>query len=117
MRFKDYGRKPKLRKVYVQSKGLLIVAVDIGKTTHTACFGTQKAVISHKFAFNHNRYGFSTFEKHIRSLRLKSKCKRFLVGMEPSGLYWYALYKQQWFPDGFYSLSGFRCNIQVIIFF
>jgi transposase len=94
MRFKDYGRNPKLRKVYVQSEGLLLVGVDIGKASHTACFGTNQKVISAKFEFHHNRAGFTAFEKRIRSLRFKSKSKRVLVGMEPSGLYWYALYER-----------------------
>jgi transposase len=94
MRFKDYGRNPKLRKPFVQSEGLLIVGVDIGKSKHTACFGTNIKVISRQFDFKHCRQGFTAFEKRIRSLRFKSKSKRVLVGMEPSGLYWYALYER-----------------------
>lgn len=92
MRFKDYGRNPKLRKVFVESERLLIVGVDIGKASHTACLGTRHKVLIRKFNFAHSRAGFSAFEKRIRSLRFKSKSKRVLVGMEPSGLYWYALY-------------------------
>ena len=94
MRFKDYGRNPKLRKVYVQTEGLLIVGVDIGKAKHTACFGTHHKVTSRQFDFPHSRQGFTAFEKRIRSLRFKAKCQRVLVGMEPSGLYWYALYER-----------------------
>lgn len=94
MRFKDYGRNSRLRKAYVQTKGLLMVGVDIGKSKHTACFGTQQCIISRQFDFHHNRHGFTSFEKQIRSLRFKTKCNRVLVGMEPSGLYWYALYER-----------------------
>lgn len=94
MRFKDYGRNPKLRKAYVLTPALLMIGVDIGKAKHTACFGTQQQIISLKFEFDHSRQGFAAFEKRIRSLRFKSKCKRVLVAMEPSGLYWYALYER-----------------------
>ncbi len=36
MRLKNYGRNFKLREVYVQTPGLLMVGVDIGKSCHTA---------------------------------------------------------------------------------
>ena len=92
MRFKDYGRKSKLRKAYVQSPGLLMVGVDIGKASHSACFGTKTGAVAAKFDFAHNRQGFDTFERAVRKLRFKTKSKRVLIGMEPSGLYWYSLY-------------------------
>ena len=53
MRFKDYGPNPKLRKAFVQTKGMLIVGIDIGKAKHMACFGTQHKIISGHFDFRH----------------------------------------------------------------
>ena len=94
MRFKDYGRNSKLRKVYVQTPGLLMVGVDIGKNCHTACFGTQNSILAKKFEFANSKDGFKNFERTIRTLRFKAKCQRVLIGMEPSGLYWYGLYER-----------------------
>jgi transposase len=94
MRLKDYGRNSKLRKVYVQSPGVLMVGVDIGKASHSACFGTKTGTVAAKFDFAHSREGFDKFERTIRKLRFKTKSKRVLIGMEPSGIYWYNLYER-----------------------
>ncbi len=45
MRLIYYGRNSKLRKVYVQIPGLLMVGVDIGKGSHSACFGTKTGAV------------------------------------------------------------------------
>lgn len=42
MRLKDYGRNFKLRKIYVQTSGLLMGGVDIGKSCHMACMKDLK---------------------------------------------------------------------------
>lgn len=34
------------------------------------------------------------FEEAIRKNMFRNKCKRVLIAMEPSGLYWYALYNR-----------------------
>lgn len=94
MRLKDYGRKPKLRKEFVNNPMLLIVGVDIGKSSHSACFGTNSTVSSKKFDFKNSRDGFKKFEFNIRKMRKTAKCKQVLIGMEPSGLYWYGLYER-----------------------
>ena len=41
MRHKDYGRKPALRKEFVQNPYLLTIGVDLSKGFHSACFGTN----------------------------------------------------------------------------
>jgi len=94
MRLKDYGRNPQKRKAYVQQKGLLMVGVDISKNKHDACFGTMDTNIRRKMTFSHNREGFSHFEMTIREAMFKAKCRRVLIGMEPSGIYWYALFER-----------------------
>ena len=45
MRLKDYGRSPEKRKEFLQQPGLLIVGIDVSKAKHTACIGTQAAVL------------------------------------------------------------------------
>jgi transposase len=94
MRLKDYGRNPEKRKAYVQQKGLLMVGIDISKDKHDACIGTVDTTIQRKLTFSHCREGFSHFEKTIRKSMFKAKCRRVLIAMEPSGIYWYALYER-----------------------
>jgi transposase len=94
VRLKDYGRNPNHRKVYVQSKGLLMIGVDIGKSSHSACFGTKTGTVAAKFEFTHDRAGFDQFERAIRQWRFTTQSKRVLIGMEPSGIYWYSLYER-----------------------
>jgi len=93
MRLKDYGRNPRKRKEYVQQSGLLLIGVDISKTKHDACIGTKTGIIQRKLTFTHTREGFRMFENTIRKTMFKYKCKRVLIAMEPSGIYWYALYE------------------------
>jgi len=94
MRLKDYARNLEKRKVYVQQPGLLLIGVDISKTKHDACIGIKNEVIQRKLTFAHSREGFQMFEKAIRKNMFKAKCRRVLIGMEPSGIYWYALYER-----------------------
>lgn len=94
MRLKDYGRNPTKRKVYVQQPSLLLIGVDISKAKHDACIGTKNGTIQRKITFAHSREGFQMFEKMIRQSMFKAKCRRVLIAMEPSGIYWYALYER-----------------------
>lgn len=94
MRLKDYGRKPALRKEFVQNPELLTIGVDISKGSHSACFGTKSRVLTKKFDFTNSRDGFYKFESNIRTLCKRHACKQVLIGMEPSGLYWYGLYER-----------------------
>ena len=94
MRLKDYGRKPALRKEFVQNPALLTIGVDISKGSHSACFGTKSRILTQKFDFANSREGFHKFESKIRSLCQHNACKQVLIGMEPSGLYWYGLYER-----------------------
>lgn len=94
MRLKDYGRKPALRKEFVQNPDLLTIGIDVSKDSHSACFGTKSMVLSKKFEFHNSREGFQKFEHNIRNLSKRNACKQVLIGMEPSGLYWYGLYER-----------------------
>ncbi len=72
----------------------MMVGVDISKNKHDACIGTMDATLQRKLTFPHNREGFQLFEKTIRKWMFKAHCHRVLIGMEPSGIYWYALYER-----------------------
>ena len=52
------------------------------------------AVIQRKLTFPHSREGFSYFEKNNRKARFQAKCCKVLISMEPSGVYWYALFER-----------------------
>ena len=94
MRLKEYGRNPKTRKVYIQQPGLLIVGVDVSKAKHSACIGTQTDVSCRKLNFTHSREGFKLFEQTLRDQLVKNSCRRPLIAMEPSGIYWQGLYER-----------------------
>ncbi|MCJ7538371.1 MAG: transposase [Desulfobacterales bacterium] len=94
MRLKDYGRNPIKRKVYIQQPGLLLIGIDISKAKHDVYIGTQNGIIQRKITFAHSREGFQMFENTIRKSMPKAKFRRVLITMEPSGIYWHALYER-----------------------
>lgn len=93
MRLKDYGRNTKKRKEYIQQAGLLLIGVDVSKAKHDACIGTLDSVKA-RIRFRNANDGFKRFEDAIRKNIFRNKCRRVIVAMEPSGLYWYALYNR-----------------------
>jgi transposase len=92
MRLTEYGRTPQKRKAYVQQSDLLLVGVDVSKAKHSACMGTQTGMSCRKLEFTHTREGFQLFEHTLRNHLDKNHCRRMLIAMEPSGIYWQALY-------------------------
>jgi transposase len=94
MRLKEYGREPQKRKAYVQQSDLLLVGVDVSKAKHSACLGTQRGISCRKLEFTHTREGFALFEQTLRDHLVKTNCRRTLIAMEPSGIYWQALYER-----------------------
>lgn len=92
MRLKEYARTPQKRKAYVQQPGLLLVGVDVSQAKHSACLGTQTGITCRKLAFTHSREGFQRFEQTLRDCLVKNNCRRLLIAMEPSGIYWQGLY-------------------------
>jgi hypothetical protein len=44
-----------------------MVGVDIGKSCHTACFGTQNSILAKKFEFANLKDGFKNFERTIQA--------------------------------------------------
>jgi transposase len=94
MRLTEYGRDPHKRKAYVHQPDLLLVGVDVSKAKHNACLGTQTIISCRKLEFTHTREGFQRFEQTLRNHLVKTRCQRLLIAMEPSGIYWQALYER-----------------------
>lgn len=94
MRLKDYARHQKKRKEFVQQPHLLMIGVDVSKAKHDAYLGTQTEILCRKCSFSHNRDGFRFFEQKIRESLRTTQCKQALIAMEPSGIYWLALYEK-----------------------
>jgi transposase len=92
MRLPEYGRKPHTRKAYVQQPDLLMVGVDVSKAKHNACLGTQIGIGRRKLEFTHTREGIERFEQILKQQLVKNACRHVLIAMEPSGIYWQALY-------------------------
>src|SRR5919198_5665851 len=94
MRLPEYGRDPQKRKEYVHQPDLLLVGVDVSKAKHNACLGTQRGISCRKLEFTHTREGFQLFERTLKTHLAKTNCQRLLIAMEPSGIYWQALYER-----------------------
>lgn len=94
MRLKDYARNHNKRKEYIGQPDLLLIGIDVSKDKHDACVGRVGGVIRKKLEFKNSRAGFKFFEETVRQLLFQQKCRRVLIGMEPSGLYWYGLYER-----------------------
>ncbi len=88
MKLQDYGRCQKKRNLFVKQTDLLLVGVDISKAKHDACF----ARTNRSLTFTNSREGFKKFDLVVRQTLEKTCCKRILIAMEPSGLYWQGLY-------------------------
>lgn len=94
MRLQEYARNPNKRKAYVQQPGLLLVGVDVSQANHSACIGTQTRISRRKREFTHTHEGFRMFETVLNREIAKNTCCRVLIAMEPSGIYWLALYER-----------------------
>jgi len=94
MRVHEYGRNSNKRKEYVHQPDLLLVGVDVSKAKHNACLGTQTTMSCRKLEFTHTREGFRRFEQALKVHLVKNGRQHILIAMEPSGIYWQALYER-----------------------
>jgi transposase len=69
-----------------------MVGVDVSKAKHNACLGTQIGISRRKLEFTHTREGIERFEQTLKQQLIKNACQHVLIAMEPSGIYWQALY-------------------------
>jgi len=56
--------------------------------------GTQTTLSCRKFECTHPREGFQRFAQTLKAHLVKNRCQRLLSALEPSGIYWHALYER-----------------------
>lgn len=71
----------------------MVIGVDVGSENHYARAFTNRGIeLSRKpFKFRNDESGFETFENWAVTLMNKNGMKVLMVGMEPTGHYWYSL--------------------------
>jgi transposase len=72
----------------------LIVAIDIGGYEHHARAFDWRGIEQQKkaFKFKNDRYGFESFLSWIERIQWMSGFTEVMVGLEPTGHYWFALF-------------------------
>ena len=84
----------KLKMEIRSSQNTLLIAVDIGKVKHCACFVTSLGkVLRRKFFFTNIIDGFNNLMRQTKFYQKKENLPQSLFGMEPSGYYWIQLYE------------------------
>ena len=74
-------------------KSVLYVGIDIGKDKHCARSITARGVEKSKHMFfKNNKEGFEKIIDQMSKWCKQYNCNEILIGMEPSGSYWKALY-------------------------
>lgn len=71
----------------------LVIGVDVGsEKQHARAFGPSQIEYTHKaFSFINSAEGFDQFLKWAQDLQLKKGLKKIIVGLEPTGHYWFNL--------------------------
>ncbi len=70
----------------------LVVGIDIGSTIHYArAFDWRKMEMAKVFKFSNTLEGFEALSRWVRNIQAVSKKKKVIVGIEPTGHYWFAL--------------------------
>jgi transposase len=71
----------------------LIVGIDMAKETHVAQATNYRGIVltSQHLSFKNTLQGFEKLFRWINGLQQKYKLKDVLIGMEPTGHYWYSL--------------------------
>lgn len=70
----------------------LIVGVDIGSTTHYArAFNWRGIEFGKVYKFSNCRDQFDRFQRWMRKISGESGMNNILVGVEPTGHYWFNL--------------------------
>jgi len=83
-----------LRTEIKSSQNTLLVAIDIGKVRHCACFVSSSGkMLRRKFFFTNTIDGFSQLVRQTKFYHNKEKLRATLFAMEPSGFYWIHLYE------------------------
>lgn len=76
------------------SQNTLLVAMDIGKIRHCACFVSSSGkVLRRRFFFTNTIDGFNNLMRQTKFYQNKEKLPASLFAMEPSGYYWIHLFE------------------------
>ncbi|AEI42372.1 IS110 family transposase [Paenibacillus mucilaginosus] len=77
----------------------LVVGIDMAKETHVAQATNFRGIVlsNRHLAFKNTAEGFEKLKRWIGSLQQKHRLKSFIIGMEPTGHYWYNL--ANWLVD------------------
>ena len=85
----NYKQNEKINQV---KESTLVVGIDIGSTTHYArAFDWRGIELGKVFPFSNSREGFENFKGWMRRLQDKHKKSDAIVGIEPTGHYWFDL--------------------------
>ena len=80
------------QKINQVKESTLVVGIDIGSTTHYArVFDWRGIELAKIFSFSNSREGFENFICWMRHLQNKYKKSDVIVGIEPTGHYWFDL--------------------------
>lgn len=80
-------------KLLISDSSTMIIGIDVSRLKHDVCFGTKDKVYCRKYSFTNDLIGFIKFEEKIKLLCEEHKLKSVLIGMEPTSIYWCALYE------------------------
>lgn len=71
----------------------LVIGIDMAKETHVAQATNYRGIVltSQHLSFKNTLQGFEKLQRWIDGLQLKHRLKSILIGMEPTGHYWYNL--------------------------
>ncbi|CAM4392640.1 Transposase IS110-like N-terminal domain-containing protein [Paenibacillus endophyticus] len=96
MKFKSQARQNQLiEKITAQH---LVVGIDIAQQTHVArAVNFRGIVVGNPLSFSNDEEGFQTLLRWIQSLQSTYALTAAIVGMEPTGHYWFNL--SNWLSD------------------
>ena len=85
----NYNKSEKLNQI---TEKMLIVGIDVSKNFHVARAQDFRGIEFGKaITFNNNYIGFSDLGSWIGTLMLENKKETLIIGMEPTGPYWFNL--------------------------
>src|SRR5574344_1969707 len=85
----NYQQNEKINQV---KESTLVVGIDIGSTTQYArAFDWRGIELGKVFPFSNSREGFESFKAWMQRLQDKYKKSDVIVGIEPTGHYWFDL--------------------------
>jgi transposase len=85
----NYTQNNKIKQV---DEKTLVVGVDIAKETHYArVFDNRGIELGKVIKFKSNIEGFRKLEEYIKEIKRREKKEKIIIGIEPTGHYWYTL--------------------------